>query len=72
MAKKVLTGNQAVLEGALKAGLNFYSGYPITPSSEIMEKASEIAVEKDDFNFLIKLYNLHYSKLNYQALIVVV
>lgn len=30
-------GNEAVVEGALLAGCNFYSGYPITPSSEIME-----------------------------------
>jgi len=52
MAKKVYSGNQAILEGALKAGLNFYCGYPITPSSEIMEGASEIAVKKDGFNFI--------------------
>ncbi len=30
-------GNEAVVEGALLAGCNFYAGYPITPSSEIME-----------------------------------
>ncbi|WP_320169332.1 2-oxoacid:acceptor oxidoreductase subunit alpha [Maridesulfovibrio sp.] len=30
-------GNEAVVEGALLAGCTFYSGYPITPSSEIME-----------------------------------
>jgi 2-oxoglutarate ferredoxin oxidoreductase subunit alpha len=30
-------GNEAVAEGALLAGCSFYAGYPITPSSEIME-----------------------------------
>jgi len=35
-----LTGNEACLEGAIKAGAKFYAGYPITPSSEIAELAS--------------------------------
>ncbi len=30
-------GAEAVVEGALLAGCTFYGGYPITPSSEIME-----------------------------------
>ncbi len=32
------SGNEAVAEGALSAGCRFYGGYPITPSSEIMER----------------------------------
>lgn len=31
------TGNEAVARGAIDAGLRFFAGYPITPSSEIME-----------------------------------
>ena len=31
------TGNEAVARGAITAGLKFFAGYPITPSSEIME-----------------------------------
>jgi 2-oxoglutarate ferredoxin oxidoreductase subunit alpha len=31
------SGNEAAAEGALAAGCRFYAGYPITPSSEIME-----------------------------------
>ncbi len=34
---RILMGNQAAAEGALAAGCGFYAGYPITPSSEIME-----------------------------------
>ncbi|HSQ59790.1 MAG TPA: 2-oxoacid:acceptor oxidoreductase family protein [Acidobacteriota bacterium] len=31
------TGNEAVARGAIAAGLKFFAGYPITPSSEVME-----------------------------------
>lgn len=37
---KFIQGNEAVVEGALYAGLNFFAGYPITPSSEIAEHLS--------------------------------
>jgi 2-oxoglutarate ferredoxin oxidoreductase subunit alpha len=33
----VESGNEAVARGAMEAGLAFFAGYPITPSSEIME-----------------------------------
>jgi len=33
-----LDGNQACCEGALAAGANFAAGYPITPSTEIVER----------------------------------
>ncbi|MBI5327708.1 MAG: 2-oxoacid:acceptor oxidoreductase subunit alpha [Deltaproteobacteria bacterium] len=35
--KKFIQGNEACAEGALYAGCRFYAGYPITPSTEIME-----------------------------------
>jgi 2-oxoglutarate/2-oxoacid ferredoxin oxidoreductase subunit alpha len=38
---KILMGNHAAAEGALAAGCNFYAGYPITPSSEIMETLAD-------------------------------
>lgn len=34
---KILQGNEACAEGALLAGVKFFAGYPITPSSEIAE-----------------------------------
>lgn len=42
MEKKVLflQGNEACVEGALYAGLDFFAGYPITPSTEIAEQLS--------------------------------
>ncbi len=37
---KLMQGNEACVEGALYAGMKFYSGYPITPSTEIAEISS--------------------------------
>lgn len=37
---KLLQGNEACVEGALYAGMKFYSGYPITPSTEIAEDSA--------------------------------
>jgi len=34
---RMMQGNEACAEGALAAGLKFFAGYPITPSSEIAE-----------------------------------
>jgi len=38
---RVITGNEACALGALAAGMRFYAGYPITPSSEIAETLAE-------------------------------
>lgn len=38
---RLMQGNRACVEGALAAGMNFYAGYPITPSTEIAEISSE-------------------------------
>jgi 2-oxoglutarate ferredoxin oxidoreductase subunit alpha len=37
---KFIQGNEACVEAALYAGLNFFAGYPITPSTEIAEHLS--------------------------------
>ena len=37
---KFLQGNEACVEGAMYAGLEFFAGYPITPSTEIAEQLS--------------------------------
>ncbi|MDQ7094515.1 2-oxoacid:acceptor oxidoreductase subunit alpha [Desulfosporosinus sp. PR] len=38
---RLMQGNEAVAEGALAAGVLFYAGYPITPSTEIAEIMAE-------------------------------
>ena len=36
----LLQGNEAIVEGALRAGCRFFAGYPITPATEISEVLS--------------------------------
>jgi len=48
--KKLLMGNEAIAKGAIRAGVNFVSGYPGTPSTEVLEtiardKTRDIYVE---------------------------
>jgi len=39
-AKKFMQGNEACAEGAFYAGCRFFAGYPITPSTELLEIAA--------------------------------
>jgi len=34
---RLMKGNEAIAEGAIRAGADAYFGYPITPQSEVME-----------------------------------
>ncbi|GAB6175679.1 2-oxoacid:acceptor oxidoreductase subunit alpha [Desulfobaculum senezii] len=45
-------GAEAVVEGALLAGCSYYGGYPITPSSEIMEGMAARLPHTDDGVFM--------------------
>ena len=48
MNKKILmTGNEAMAEGAVAAGCRFYAGYPITPQNEIPAYMSKRMPEVD-------------------------
>jgi 2-oxoglutarate ferredoxin oxidoreductase subunit alpha len=38
---RLMQGNEACVEGAIAAGMKFYAGYPITPSTEIAEISAE-------------------------------
>ncbi|HAF95952.1 MAG: 3-methyl-2-oxobutanoate dehydrogenase subunit VorB [Elusimicrobia bacterium GWF2_52_66] len=38
--KKLMKGNEALAEGALRAGCRFFAGYPITPQNEVPEYMS--------------------------------
>ena len=48
MSKNIrfVQGNEACVEGALYAGVDFFAGYPITPSTEIAEHLSRRLPEK--------------------------
>lgn len=43
---KFVQGNEACVEGAIYAGLDFFAGYPITPSTEIAEHLSSRLPQK--------------------------
>lgn len=47
----LLQGNEAVAEGALRAGCRFFAGYPITPATEISEVLS-VRLPKVDGTFI--------------------
>ncbi|NDJ86561.1 MAG: 3-methyl-2-oxobutanoate dehydrogenase subunit VorB [Chloroflexi bacterium] len=47
MAKEMLKGNVAIAEAALRAGLEAYFGYPITPQTELLEHLSKRMIELD-------------------------
>ena len=37
MTRELWEGNQAIAEAAVRAGLEAYFGYPITPQTEVLE-----------------------------------
>ncbi len=47
----LLQGNEAIAEGALRAGCRFFAGYPITPATEISEVLS-VRLPKVDGTFI--------------------
>ena len=42
MGLEFLEGNEAIARGAMKANCNFFAGYPITPSSSILQHMLEL------------------------------
>lgn len=49
--EQLLQGNEAIVEGAIKAGCRFFAGYPITPATEISELLS-VKLPKVDGTFI--------------------
>ncbi|MBM4166158.1 MAG: 3-methyl-2-oxobutanoate dehydrogenase subunit VorB [Ignavibacteria bacterium] len=43
---RLMKGNEAIAEAAIRAGCNAYFGYPITPQSEIIEYLAEVGRER--------------------------
>ena len=39
--RRLMQGNEAIVEGAIAAGVRFYAGYPISPATEIIELMSK-------------------------------
>ena len=49
--KMLLSGSQALALGAMASGLKFYSGYPMSPATSIMEF---IALHADPYNIIVE------------------
>ena len=45
--KSLMTGNEAIGEGAVQAGCDFYAGYPITPQNELTAYMAKRMAEED-------------------------
>jgi len=43
----LLQGNEAIAEGAIRAGVRFFAGYPITPATEVAERMAHRLPEVD-------------------------
>jgi 2-oxoglutarate ferredoxin oxidoreductase subunit alpha len=50
--RRLAQGNEAVVRGAIAAGASYYAGYPISPSTEILNAVSAWAAEHPEFGFL--------------------
>src|SRR3990170_7637425 len=50
--RKLTQGNEAVVRGALAAGADYFAGYPISPSTEVLNVASGWAAQHPEFRFL--------------------
>lgn len=60
-ARLVMTGSIATGLGAISAGLNFYAGYPMTPSSALLHFLSS---KQTEFNYLVKQSEDEISAIN--------
>lgn len=50
--RKLVQGNEAIFRGAVAAGADYFAGYPISPSTEILNVASGWAAQHPEFRFL--------------------
>ena len=53
----LLQGNQAVVEGAIAAGVKFFAGYPITPSTEVAESLAGLFVKAGAYRLCLRCGN---------------
>jgi len=51
VSKMLVTGNDAVFLGAVRAGCKFYAAYPMTPSSSILHSFASV---ENDYNIVTK------------------
>jgi 2-oxoglutarate ferredoxin oxidoreductase subunit alpha len=52
VTRRLTQGNEAVFRGAVAAGADYFAGYPISPSTEILNVASGWAAQHPEFRFM--------------------
>jgi 2-oxoglutarate ferredoxin oxidoreductase subunit alpha len=50
--KRLVSGNEAIFQGAIRAGASYFAGYPISPTSEILQQAAQYSEENQSFRSL--------------------
>lgn len=50
--RQLMTGNEVLLRGAFAAGANFFAGYPITPTTEILSGWAKAASKDKSLEFM--------------------
>jgi 2-oxoglutarate/2-oxoacid ferredoxin oxidoreductase subunit alpha len=50
--KRLVSGNEGIFQGAVRAGASYFAGYPISPTSEILQQAALYSEENPGFRFL--------------------
>ena len=50
--KRLVSGNEGIFQGAIQAGASYFAGYPISPTSEILQQAALYSEENPEFRFL--------------------
>ena len=50
--KQLISGNEAIFQGAIRAGVKYFAGYPISPTSEILQQAALHSEKDSHFRFL--------------------
>ncbi|MCH7492992.1 2-oxoacid:acceptor oxidoreductase subunit alpha [Patescibacteria group bacterium] len=59
--RMILSGNEGIVWGAIKAGLKFYSAYPMTPSTSILHN---LALQAHKYNIVVKHTEDEISAIN--------
>jgi 2-oxoglutarate ferredoxin oxidoreductase subunit alpha len=50
--RRLVSGNEGIFQGAIRAGASYFAGYPISPTSEILQQAALYSEESSEFRFL--------------------
>ena len=54
---RFMNGNQSIVYGAIKSGLNFYYAYPMTPATPVMMELGSMMLDRNNKHKVIELEN---------------